>query len=280
MLIFTKITEIQAFLAALKNEQKTVGFVPTMGALHTGHVSLIQQSKKHCDVTVCSIFVNPTQFNDRKDLDRYPRMPEKDIQLLKDATCDVLFMPSEDEMYPKQEKEVFDFGYLDAILEGKYRPGHFSGVAQVVKRFFEIANPSKAFFGSKDYQQVMIVKALVKQMNSGIEIIACPILRESDGLAMSSRNALLNEEERKVAALIPKLMQEAKKQVKTHGVDAASIFVEKEISLNPLMKLDYYAVCNANDLALVTSILPNTPLVSLIAVFVGKIRLIDNLQID
>jgi pantoate--beta-alanine ligase len=280
MLIFTKITEIQAFLAALKNEQKTVGFVPTMGALHTGHVSLIQQSKKLCDVTVCSIFVNPTQFNDRKDLDRYPRMPEKDIQLLKDATCDVLFMPSEDEMYPKQEKEVFDFGYLDAVLEGKYRPGHFSGVAQVVKHFFEIVNPSKAFFGSKDYQQVMIVKALVKQMNSGIEIIACPILRESDGLAMSSRNALLNEEERKVAALIPKLMQEAKKQVKTHGVDAASIFVEKEISLNPLMKLDYYAVCNANDLAPVTSILPNTPLVSLIAVFVGKIRLIDNLQID
>jgi pantoate--beta-alanine ligase len=280
MLIFTKITEIQAFLAALKNEQKTVGFVPTMGALHTGHVSLIQQSKKLCDVTVCSIFVNPTQFNDRKDLDRYPRMPEKDIQLLKDATCDVLFMPSEDEMYPKQEKEVFDFGYLDAVLEGKYRPGHFSGVAQVVKHFFEIVNPSKAFFGSKDYQQVMIVKALVKQMNSGIEIIACPILRESDGLAMSSRNALLNEEERKVAALIPKLMQEAKKQVKTHGVDAASIFVEKEISLNPLMKLDYYAVCNANDLAPFTSILPNTPLVSLIAVFVGKIRLIDNLQID
>jgi pantoate--beta-alanine ligase len=183
-------------------------------------------------------------------------------------------------MYPKQEKEVFDFGYLDAVLEGKYRPGHFSGVAQVVKHFFEIVNPSKAFFGSKDYQQVMIVKALVKQMNSGIEIIACPILRESDGLAMSSRNALLNEEERKVAALIPKLMQEAKKQVKTHGVDAASIFVEKEISLNPLMKLDYYAVCNANDLAPVTSILPNTPLVSLIAVFVGKIRLIDNLQID
>ena len=280
MLIFTKITEIQAFLAALKNEQKTVGFVPTMGALHTGHVSLIQQSKKLCDVTVCSIFVNPTQFNDRKDLDRYPRIPEKDLQLLKDATCDVLFMPSEDEMYPKQEKEVFDFGYLDAVLEGKYRPGHFSGVAQVVKHFFEIVNPSKAFFGSKDYQQVMIVKALVKQMNSGIEIIACPILRESDGLAMSSRNALLNEEERKVAALIPKLMQEAKKQVKTHGVDAASIFVEKEISLNPLMKLDYYAVCNANDLAPVTSILPNTPLVSLIAVFVGKIRLIDYLQID
>ena len=254
--------------------------MPTMGALHTGHVSLIQQSKKHCHVTVCSIFVNPTQFNDRKDLDRYPRMPEKDIQLLKDATCDVLFIPSEDEMYPKQEKEVFDFGYLDTVLEGKYRPGHFSGVAQVVKHFFEIVNPSKAFFGSKDYQQVMIVKALVKQMNSGIEIIACPILREPDGLAMSSRNALLNEEERKVAALIPKLMQEANKQVKTHGVDTARMFVEKEISLNPLMKLDYYAVCNANDLAPVTSILPNTPLVSLIAVFVGKIRLIDNLQID
>ena len=280
MLIFTKITEIQAFLSSLKKQKKTAGFVPTMGALHTGHVSLIQQSKKHCDVTVCSIFVNPTQFNDKKDLDRYPRMPEKDVQLLKDATCDVLFMPSEDEMYPKKEKEVFDFGYLDVILEGKYRPGHFSGVAQVVKRFFEIVNPNKAFFGSKDYQQVMIVKALVKQMNSGIEIIACPILRESDGLAMSSRNALLNEEERKVAALIPKLMQEANKQVKTHGVDAASIFVEKEISLNPLMKLDYYAVCNADDLMPTMSLLPNTPLISLIAVFVGKIRLIDNLQID
>jgi pantoate--beta-alanine ligase len=280
MLIFTKITEIRAFLDTLKNQQKTVGFVPTMGALHRGHVSLIQQSKKQCDVTICSIFVNPTQFNDKKDLDRYPRMPEKDIQLLKEANCNVLFMPSEDEMYPKQEKEAFNFGYLDNILEGKYRPGHFSGVAQVVKRFFEIINPTKAFFGSKDYQQVMIVKALVTQMRSDIEIIACPILREHDGLAMSSRNALLNEEERKVAAIIPKLVQEANKQVKMYGIDAALTFVEKEASINPLMKLDYFAVCNANDLVPVTRILPNTPLVSLIAVFVGKIRLIDNLQVN
>jgi pantoate--beta-alanine ligase len=280
MLIFTKITEIQAFLGSLKNQLKTIGFVPTMGALHAGHVSLIQESKKQCDITICSIFVNPTQFNDKKDLDRYPRMPEKDIQLLKDANCDVLFMPSETEMYPKQEKEVFNFGYLDNILEGKYRPGHFSGVAQVVKRFFEIVNPNKAFFGSKDYQQVMIVKALVTQMHSGIEIIACPILREPDGLAMSSRNALLNEEERKIAALIHKLMQEANKLIKIQSIEAARMFIEKETSLNPLMKLDYYAVCNADDLMPVTSILPNTPLVSLIAVFVGKIRLIDNLQVN
>ena len=167
MLIFTKVTEISTYLAGAKTNLKSVGFVPTMGALHKGHVSLIDLSKKQCDITICSIFVNPTQFNDQKDLERYPRMPEKDIALLEKAGCDALFLPLVNEIYPSPKKrEPSDFGYLSTTMEGKYRPGHFNGVAQVVKRFFEIVNPNKAFFGSKDYQQVMIVKALVKQMNS------------------------------------------------------------------------------------------------------------------
>lgn len=280
MLIFTKIEALKAHLAQIRGLGKTVGFVPTMGALHTGHISLINASQAQCGHTVCSIFVNPTQFNDKSDLERYPRMPEKDALLLEKAGCDALFLPAVDEMYPGNEKATFDFGYLNEILEAEHRPGHFNGVAQVVKRFFEIVQPDKAFFGSKDYQQVMIVKALVKQMESGIEIVACPILREEDGLAMSSRNSLLSAEERQLASLIPKWMQEAKVIVLKEGILKAKNFVADKIAAYPQMKLDYYAVCNAENLRILPDekVKPNS--ISLIALFVGKIRLIDNLILN
>ena len=280
MLIFTKIAELQAFIAHVKSSGKKTGFVPTMGALHQGHTSLIAISKIACDVTICSIFVNPTQFNDKKDLERYPRMPEKDIKLLESAGCDAVFLPEVDEMYPggqASDGKAFDFGYLDKILEGAHRPGHFNGVAQVVKRFFEIVEPDKAFFGSKDYQQVMIVKALVQQMQSPIEIIACPILRESDGLAMSSRNALLSAEERKIAGLVPKMMQEAKQITLQNGISAAKLFIEQEVGKQPLMKLDYFEVCDAETLKLIAQLNESKQHVAVIACFVGKTRLIDNL---
>ena len=281
MLIFTKITELHGYLSQIRANNKTVGFVPTMGALHEGHVSLIRYSKQACDYTICSVFVNPTQFNDKSDLERYPRMPEKDAALLQSAYCDALFMPLVSEMYPdKDEKADFNFGYLDKILEGEHRPGHFNGVAQIVKRFFEIVKPDKAFFGSKDYQQVMIVKALVKQMNSGIEIVACPILRDPDGLAMSSRNALLSVEERKTAGRIPQLMNEAKKIAAEKGAEAAKLFIAAEVSQVPGMKLDYYELCNADTLEILNQLSPAVKTVSLIATFVGKIRLIDNLLIN
>jgi len=280
MLIFTKITELHGYLSQIRAKNKTVGFVPTMGALHEGHVSLIRYSKSTCDYTICSVFVNPTQFNDKSDLDRYPRVPEKDAALLESAYCDALFMPPVAEMYPQNEnKASFDFDYLDKILEGESRPGHFNGVAQIVKRFFEIIQPDKAFFGSKDYQQVMIVKALVKQMNSSIEIVACPILRDPDGLAMSSRNTLLNKEERKTAGLIPKVMLQAKQVVESSGIEAAKAFVTKEVAQTQNVKLDYYEICNADTLEILHELKPGIKAVALIAVFVGKIRLIDNIAV-
>lgn len=280
MLIFTKISDLNTFLSDAKKDGKTLGFVPTMGALHKGHVSLIEISKKQCDLTICSIFVNPTQFNDKKDLERYPRMPEKDVNLLEKAGCDALFMPGVGEIYPKEETKTYDFGDLGFTLEGKYRPGHFNGVAQVVQRFFEIIQPDSAFFGSKDYQQVMIIKALVKQMGSSIKIIPCPILREDDGLAMSSRNALLNVEERSVAAWIPKWMTEAKEIVKHSGIEAAKNYINEQTSAQPLARLDYFEVCEADNLKIVSEMRSGVSYVVLIACFVGRIRLIDNILVS
>ena len=281
MLIFTKISELTGYLLQIKALGKTVGFVPTMGALHDGHVSLIRYSKNSCDYTVCSVFVNPTQFNDKSDLDRYPRMPEKDVALLKGAYCDALFMPLVSEMYPQNlTKTAFDFNNLDNILEGEHRPGHFNGVAQIVSRFFEIIKPKKAFFGRKDYQQVMIVKALVKQMGSDTEIVSCPILRDPDGLAMSSRNALLNAEERKTASSIPKIMQEAKNISLNKGIDAAKVFVTQEINSIPAMKLDYFEICNADTLKTLNELSLGQKAIAVIAVYVGKIRLIDNIDLN
>lgn len=280
MLIFKEIAQLRAYLSLKESEGKTIGFVPTMGALHPGHVSLIDISKKHCDITICSIFVNPTQFNDKKDLERYPRMPEKDAKLLERADCDILFIPSVEEIYPENVKEGFDFGHLNTTLEGEYRPGHFNGVAQVVKRFFQIIEPDKAFFGSKDYQQVMIIKALVKLMKAPIEIVPCPILREPDGLAMSSRNALLNAGERAAASLIPKIMTEARELVKAGGIEAARRFVQEQAAASPLMRLDYYEVCEADSLRIADHMEKNKSYISVIAAFVGRIRLIDNLPVD
>ncbi|MBA2612823.1 MAG: pantoate--beta-alanine ligase [Bacteroidetes bacterium] len=280
MLIFTKIADLRGFLKEIKSLGQSVGFVPTMGALHNGHISLISISKKTCNITVCSIFVNPTQFNDKADLKRYPRMPEKDAAFLENAGCDVLFMPSVEEVYPTEKKEAYDFDYLNTVLEGKFRPGHFNGVAQVVKRLFEIVEPDKAFFGSKDYQQVMIIKALVKQMHSHIEIVSCPILRESDGLAMSSRNTLLSKEEREIATKVPKIMIEAKQLALNKGINEAKQFVDNEVEKVSLMKLEYFEICNADTLKTITD--NNVPknAIALIAVFVGKIRLIDNLPLN
>jgi pantoate--beta-alanine ligase len=185
MLVLHKIKEIEEFISLKKQKGQTIGFVPTMGALHQGHISLINYSKQQTNITVCSIFVNPTQFNNASDLTHYPRTPEADIKLLEEAGCDILYMPEVKDVYPENDNRKFDFGYLDTILEGAKRPGHFNGVGQVVSILLEGVKPHKAFFGSKDYQQVLVVKSLVKQLGLLTEIIACPILRESDGLAMS-----------------------------------------------------------------------------------------------
>jgi pantoate--beta-alanine ligase len=280
MLIHTSKAQLKALLADLRRNGKTLGFVPTMGALHQGHISLIEKSAKKADFTICSIFVNPTQFNDKKDLENYPRTPEKDIEMLKNSPCDLLFMPAVDEIYEKERTDHFDFGYLDKILEGAHRPGHFNGVAQVVKRFFEIIEPDWAFFGSKDYQQVMIVKSLVKQMHLKTEIVPCTIVREPDGLAMSSRNVLLSEGDRKLAGKIPALMSRAAEIARKHSVGAAKLFVNNEVKELAGTKLEYYEIANADTLESISHLENMQPSISLIAMYVGKVRLIDNLPVN
>ena len=280
MQVFKTQIELKKKLNELKEKNQTIGFVPTMGALHMGHISLINYSKQQSDVTVCSIFVNPTQFNNAEDLAKYPKTPTEDIKLLEDAGCDILYMPTVDDVYPKNDTKHFNFGYLDTILEGALRPGHFNGVGQVVSIFLEVIQPHKAFFGSKDYQQVMVVKDLVKQLKLDVEIIACPILREMDGLAMSSRNTRLNEQERIIASLIPKMMQQANVIVKQRGIEEAKLFITQMVSTVSIMNLDYFEVCDANTLMPLSTFNTNNKTVSLIAVFVGKVRLIDNWMID
>ena len=276
MLIFYKNSELKQKITELKQQGKTIGFVPTMGALHAGHISLVNISKQNCDITVCSIFVNPTQFNNATDLKLYPRTPDADIKLLEEGGCDILFMPEVDDIYPEKDTRQFNFGFLDTVLEGATRPGHYNGVGQVVSILFDCVKPHKAYFGSKDYQQVMVVKDLVKQMQSDIEIIPCPIMREEDGLAMSSRNTRLSEQERVIAALVPKIMQQANTIIKTKGIAEAKLFVLEITAKVSIMKLDYFEVCNADTLEILNETKANEKAVSLIAVFVGNIRLIDN----
>lgn len=279
MNILTQKTLLKQFLDKLRTDGKTIGFVPTMGALHAGHISLIEIAQQQCDVVVCSIFVNPTQFNDKKDLERYPRTLEKDTELLIKANCDVLFYPEVDEMYPEEDKRIFDFGFLDKTLDGAFRPGHFNGVGQIVSKLFDAVEPDKAFFGDKDFQQVLVIKEMVKQLKYKVEIISCPILRENDGLAMSSRNTLLNETERKAAALIPKIMLEAKSDFETGAtIEQIKNSVKTKIDVEPLFKLDYFEIRNTRDLNEYNA-KADKEAVMLIAVFCGRIRLIDNLVI-
>jgi len=280
MQVFTTIKDLNSTLNVLIKMGKTIGFVPTMGALHDGHISLINYSKQQCDLAVCSIFVNPTQFNNLDDLDKYPKTPDKDKHLLELAGCDFLYIPNIEDIYPEKDNRIFDFGFLDTVLEGALRPGHFNGVGQVVSVLLANICPHKAFFGSKDYQQVMVVKELVKQLNLPVEIISCPILREIDGLAMSSRNIRLNDQERIIASLIPKMMVQASIIVKTQGINESKQFVEDITSKVTNMKLDYFEVCNSLSLKKLDFYEIDSPTILLIALFVGKIRLIDNLIIE
>ncbi|MBS1647638.1 MAG: pantoate--beta-alanine ligase [Bacteroidetes bacterium] len=279
MIICKTIAEVLFFKQSLTEKKRTIGFVPTMGALHKGHLSLIEASKKQCGTTVCSIFVNPTQFNDKNDLARYPRTPQADIKLLEEAACDMLFMPSIEEIYPQPDTRVFSFAPIDEVLDGLHRPGHFNGVAQVVSTLFDIVQPHQAFFGLKDFQQVLIIQALVKQLHLPVQIVPCPILREPDGLAMSSRNALLNTEERKAAALIPKLMQEAKELSKAMPLAEIEKKLIEKVKKEPLLNPEYLLFCDAQTLQPVNDII-NKKVICLIAVYSGKIRLIDNIVLS
>jgi pantoate--beta-alanine ligase len=270
--------ELSTFVDDVKKSSKTLGFVPTMGALHQGHLSLIQQSKVSTQITIASIFVNPTQFNNADDLKNYPRNLQKDLDLLEHMQCDAVFVPSVDEMYPEIDTRIFEFDGIDKLMEGEHRPGHFNGVAQIVSKLFEAVKPHKAFFGQKDFQQVAIIKKMVNKLNFQIEIIACPIVREHDGLAMSSRNLLLEPEYRNAAPNIYRILTESQiKAKKLETVEELKNWVINQFNEIPLLKLEYFEIVNQNNLLPVEQIQGSTGLIGCIALWAGKVRLIDNI---
>lgn len=257
----------------------SVGFVPTMGALHDGHISLIERSVKENDITISSIFVNPIQFNNKQDLEKYPRTLEDDCKKLEDAGCDLVFAPSVEEMYPGDIIEKYDFGILEKVMEGEHRPGHFNGVAVVVKRLFDICLPHKAYFGEKDFQQLMIIKALVAQLKMPVEIVGCPIIREHDGLAMSSRNVRLSPEERTLAPEIYKALIGIRQRSFEQQLD--ELISEKVTQLNAHegMTVEYLVAADENTLMPVKTREESENIRLFAALFLGDVRLIDNLKI-
>ncbi len=279
MKIYTTIDEIQHYLKTQLSDQATIGFVPTMGALHEGHLSLLKKARSENKIVVCSIFVNPIQFNNKEDFDKYPQTIDNDIQYLENANCDILFHPSVNEMYPEKIMKEFDWGELDKILEGKFRPGHFNGVGIVLEKLFNIIKPHRAYFGEKDYQQLLITKKLVNLLNLSVQIITCSTVREKDGLAMSSRNMRLTDEERQIAPVVYQILLQAKEQVKKESVDEIKRWVIKELQKYPVT-LDYFEIADAENLRFISNWKESTNSIALIAWYLGKIRLIDNIYIS
>ena len=283
MKIFETINSLQNKISSLKQTGKSIGFVPTMGALHEGHISLVKCSSKENDITVVSIFVNPTQFNNPEDLKKYPRTIEKDIEKLNNTKTNIIFVPSENEMYPEKDNRKFDFGNIATVMEGKHRPGHFNGVAQIVSKLFEAVKPNIAYFGQKDFQQYAIIKQLAKKYlsNLNIKIVSCPIIRELDGLAMSSRNVRLNTEQRKNATLISQTLFKAKETNNLKGcgttVSELKKWVVEQINANKYLQVEYFEIVDNTNLNSIKNWNENNTKVACIAVFCGKIRLIDNL---
>ena len=276
--IIKTVTELRNWLDECHKGGKSVGFVPTMGALHKGHGDLVNYSVRENDITVVSIFVNPTQFNNSDDLDLYPRTPEKDYDLLNGLGVDIVFYPSVSEIYPKPDNRVFDFDGLDKVMEGEYRPGHFNGVAQVVSKLFNIVLPDKAYFGEKDFQQLAIVKQMVKQLNMTVEIIGIPIVREQSGLAMSSRNQRLTEEEKVTASAIYRVLKESVSMITEYSPEIISSRVVEELNSIPGLRVEYFSIVDSVSLETVTSWNSAESIVGCIAVFCGDVRLIDNIR--
>ncbi len=282
MIIYKNEKDIQAFLLPKKQQGHVTGFVPTMGALHQGHTGLIGKAKKECGMVAASIFVNPTQFNDPTDFEKYPHTLEKDIYALEVAGCDVLFLPSVKEIYPDGlgRKVNYELGYLDTVLEAIYRPGHFQGVCQVVERLLKMVQPTNLYLGQKDYQQFMVIKKLIELSAFDINIKICPTQREADGLAMSSRNMRLSETDRAKATCIYKTMLFISSQIKDYQTDLKKLKIQAEqILMEDGFKPDYVEIANANTLKLLDKWDGKTPLVILVAAFLNGVRLIDNMVI-
>jgi len=280
MRIFSDIYDLQEHLNKLRKNGKSIGFVPTMGALHNGHISLIKSSITENDITVCSIFVNPTQFNNSADLQNYPRTMNADIELLDSINCDLVFTPTVEAMYPKPETEIlFNFGTIELVMEGKDRPGHFQGVGTIVKKLFDIVEPNNAYFGKKDYQQLLIIKELTRQYNLSPNIIGCEIIRENDGLAMSSRNTRLTKHQRDEAPFIRKTMLWAKENIENYSPNNLTKEVENRINSNSEMRITYFEISEANTLIKCENWESNTDYIGFIVVEMGDVRLIDNIEL-
>lgn len=278
MKIIDNIKELKAYLIDEKRDNKRIGLVPTMGALHKGHLSLVRRCLEDNDVCVVSVFVNPTQFNDKHDLETYPRTLEADCALLEAEGCDYVFAPSEKEMYPEPDTRVFDLGTVAQVMEGMRRPGHFNGVAQVVSKLFYIVEPDNAYFGEKDFQQIAVIRAMVAQLRIPVRIVACPIVREEDGLALSSRNTRLTPEQRQKAPLIARTLKESTTFVPEKSVQEVIDYVIRTINSDPVMRVEYYEIVDGHTLESIKNWSDTDYVVGCITVYCGEVRLIDNIK--
>ena len=274
------ITNSEELRRALGSRNRSgIGFVPTMGALHAGHRSLVERARRECATVVVSVFVNPTQFNDKTDLKNYPRTPEADLRLLEEVGADYVFMPSVEEVYPEPDTRTFDFGMIDKVMEGATRPGHFNGVAQVVSRLFDLVKPAKAYFGEKDFQQIAVIREMVRQLRIPVEIIPCPIVRGEDGLALSSRNTLLDTDHRTAAPYIYKVLKAAVEKSHQTTPDQLAAWGTAQVESNPLLKVIYFQVVDAATMQQVRTWEESPAIQGCIAVQAGDIRLIDNIKL-
>ena len=274
------ITNSEELRRALGSRNRSgIGFVPTMGALHAGHRSLVERARRECATVVVSVFVNPTQFNDKTDLKNYPRTPEADLRLLEEVGADYVFMPSVEEVYPEPDTRTFDFGMIDKVMEGATRPGHFNGVAQVVSRLFDLVKPAKAYVGEKDFQQIAVIREMVRQLRIPVEIIPCPIVRGEDGLALSSRNTLLDTDHRTAAPYIYKVLKAAVEKSHQTTPDQLAAWVTAQVESNPLLKVIYFQVVDAATMQQVRTWEESPAIQGCIAVQAGDIRLIDNIKL-
>ena len=278
MLIINNKEEVKKNIDLLKKEGSSVGFVPTMGALHEGHISLLKRAKNENDSVVCSIYINPLQFNNKDDFNKYPRLIDRDTKLLENAGCDIIFLP-DDSIIRNSADFVYDLGYLDQIMEGFYRPNHFSGVAYIVKTFFEIVRPDKAYFGEKDYQQLAVIKKMTRDFNFKVQIIPCSTTREKDGLALSSRNARLSSPERQIAPRIYEGLNFIKNNIHNYTIDEIKTLFVNQIERDGQMKVEYVEICDSETLKIISDVSESKLLVVCTAVFLGNVRLIDNLKI-
>ena len=277
MRVVKTISELKSLISGYKQENKMVGLVPTMGALHAGHKSLVDRARKENDIVVVSVFVNPTQFNNKQDLATYPRTEERDCALLEAAGCDVVFMPAVEEVYPEPDNRQFDLGAVAEVMEGAHRPGHFNGVAQIVSKLFGFVEPDRAYFGEKDFQQIAVIRKMVQLEGFKLQIVACPIKREDDGLALSSRNVRLTAEQRQLAPNIYRVLKESCNFAKSHTVAETEKFVVDSLNALPQMEVEYYSIVDALTMQPVSDWADADSITGCITVYCGEVRLIDNI---